>query len=639
MSEIIFPSVSAYSSPFGTDSLFHIEKFIEYSASQTTIDEPIWTYQFDFKESGVEVIDWYETLKKANVYERALIIIYEEDSENTSNMFGTACRVFIGKEMRSFLTRLLTRKIELTVNGQYEGHYNFNSWVDKIIDEQIRKHPENFKPSSDLVKTSILIEFYHELPTSESWTEKILDYAKAGAAYLREGFINLLYNWVESMEGWKFTEENYEADKFGDKLKPILPLKGIKSTTQSLAKGLDSIDNLTTWITNGVEQIFPGIAAYIEKFRNLFQRFKQFISEILKLVNEGAKVLNAFLCGLCNGFISLIQSVVTLLAFAIEKIPLPAIDGSFSLKKSSLQTVQENQKYLELAEDIIDILQENIPILLQNVKEIFGALRSSIVTAFEKIWQSLKTASIYFWAALGGAIVFEIIVEVILALVTGGGSLAAKASAKISRITSKVARKGAEIIDDTIIKATTALRYIRREFNEFIAYARRKRIVDWLFKKVFILFDYDITDLIFMVDYETSFLAKKAQEYRRVNNTFADVNIAVFEYIDPYTDKVVYECFESNGDKHHAEQIGMRSLKARNIPLENVIAAYTEFEPCMLGGNECKLELKNNCKFATIEYSFPYPGTGRGNPDPDAPKRQASKVIKRDLLKKLKLFI
>ncbi|MDF2383648.1 hypothetical protein JMG10_19365 [Nostoc ellipsosporum NOK] len=95
-------------------------------------------------------------------------------------------------------------------------------------------------------------------------------------------------------------------------------------------------------------------------------------------------------------------------------------------------------------------------------------------------------------------------------------------------------------------------------------------------------------------------------------------NIAVFEFINNEGRKE-FKAFSTFKDenawlaagydsKPHAERIGVNELKIMGIPNENVLAVYSELQPCLLEGHACDQLLKARFPQADISYSFSYPG-------------------------------
>ncbi len=102
----------AQDSPFGEDSIFYVISDLQDEIE--TDDEKKYTYKVNFVKSGTEVFSKYKTAKPTD---KQLLIFYEEESKETSNFFGTACRVKMGKERKKLMKSLINRKRRVSVNG------------------------------------------------------------------------------------------------------------------------------------------------------------------------------------------------------------------------------------------------------------------------------------------------------------------------------------------------------------------------------------------------------------------------------------------------------------------------------------------------------------------------------------------
>ncbi|PTT33991.1 hypothetical protein DBR28_14060 [Chryseobacterium sp. HMWF028] len=154
-------------------------------------------HQAVFCESGTDVFDRYE---KDPIEPDYFTIYYEMTSKNTSNFFGTACRVKMGDYAREQLIKHYYSKGK-TIN--YDGNTldrsvsDFNSLM-KVI-------AEDYGINAALLKDAIYLE--------------ILDKSKINNAFKKVSSLNSqLADWlkggIEAIEKWKFTEENYDYIKY-----------------------------------------------------------------------------------------------------------------------------------------------------------------------------------------------------------------------------------------------------------------------------------------------------------------------------------------------------------------------------------------------------------------------------------------
>ena len=142
------------------------------------------------------------------------------------------------------------------------------------------------------------------------------------------------------------------------------------------------------------------------------------------------------------------------------------------------------------------------------------------------------------------------------------------------------------------------------------------------------------------VEYGLSRLCQEAIAFRKTLGAAAkhNGNIAVIEFKNkegmiermPFTTKTEEE-LKALGivdKKPHAEEFGFEWLTENNIPNENVVAIYSELEPCMLKKHTCKTKIAERFPNAKVSYSYTY------NNKPDIMQKAIA-----DRAKDLKIFI
>lgn len=116
------------------------------------------------------------------------------------------------------------------------------------------------------------------------------------------------------------------------------------------------------------------------------------------------------------------------------------------------------------------------------------------------------------------------------------------------------------------------------------------------------------------IPYGNSYLSRKSLELRKIlPNPAHDGNIAVFAFerggkieTRAFTTVETRAEWEALGfrERPHAEQIGKKWLNGNGI--KKVIAVYSELEPCLLGGYECRNMLMREFPDALISFSYKY---------------------------------
>ncbi|MFP3597768.1 zincin-like metallopeptidase toxin domain-containing protein [Chryseobacterium sp. SIMBA_029] len=528
-------------SPLGENSVFY-ETFVvppELKDSYPKSEKySVVHHQAVFCKSGIEVFDRYEKDKIEPDY---FTIYYEETSKNTSNFFGTACRVKMGDYARQRLIRDYNSKGK-TIN--YDGNTVDGSVPD--FDGLIRLIAKDYGIDDTLLKGAIYLE--------------ILDKSKINEAFKKVSSLNnQLADWlkggIEATEKWKFTEENYDYIKFyvepmysnfqnkagasgfpkqEVQYKPIIPVpfscneyknmsdnqQGIAETgLKKLSEFVASFDEISTAavfkivaatptitddilfavtflvknfiednMPNSIKNIYNKLKALFKEVQNIISGIGSIISE--KLNQEIAKI-NAFLCGILNGLISLVQLIIMLLAMIVDKLPI------FELEKMSALELAKHQEKLEFIEDFVDLFDENAKEFLNGIKKLFtdDKIWKDISTFISGLSKKISNYNEYFWAYFIGGVAFELILDAVIAYFTAGSSLVVEASAKISRLTAKAEQAGTKALNFSknlgkkIVNTTQDLyKWLEKEFLEMIEAIKNGKVAEWLKKKIDAIF-------------------------------------------------------------------------------------------------------------------------------------------------------
>ncbi|WP_150544634.1 MULTISPECIES: hypothetical protein [Mesonia] len=346
-----------------------------------------------------------------------------------------------------------------------------------------------------------------------------------------------IYSGSEVIEKWKFTEENYEFKRKNynqeiEVYKPIIPVPfevvkqdfSNKETKVAQNTGINNILNfvnsfdsvlfnaqtLTAVLTpaNPIDDLVVlGLRAYyqeklpdsikriFEKIKSVVNQIKNFINDVVKeKINENVALLNAFLCGLINGLISLLQMVILLLGFVIDNIPFWEVE-----KTSSREAIDEREKQFEFIEDVVDIITENASSLFTGLIKTFINLPRDFVNLVRDLTVQVRKKSQYFWAYMIGAIGFELILDAVIAFFTGGTSLAVSFANKISRATAKATQAGIKLAKQVGKKVMTSIddiyKFLKKEFEDLIEAIKDGEFVKWIKEKVTRLLDESIGKL------------------------------------------------------------------------------------------------------------------------------------------------
>jgi hypothetical protein len=237
------------------------------------------------------------------------------------------------------------------------------------------------------------------------------------------------------------------------------------------------------YVKNLIEDYIPeSIKNVYNKLKIIFKQILGSVKQIANFIKEKVGIelakMNAFLCGILNGLISLGQVIILLLAMVVDNIPF------LENEKTSLVELAKHQEKLEFIEDFVDLFAEKSTKILDGITSLFSDSKiwkevSAFLSGLKKKFINLNE---YFWAYFLGAVVFELILDAVIAYFTGGASLVGKASEKMAQMAAKISRvtkqaeqlgaKGLNLSKNLGKKvATTAddlLKWLRKEFEEIV---------------------------------------------------------------------------------------------------------------------------------------------------------------------------
>lgn len=540
-------------SPLGKQDAF-FETFVvppeDFDKIPETKETDRIKYKFVLCKIGVEVFEKYE---KEEAEPKEFKVFYEEDSVDKSNFFGTACRVKMSPEAKEFFIRISGKNQVVNYRGIVYDYLNLNG-----LNEFVKTLAKEKNINQTLLKGAIYLEIAEQSELNKSYKEifsannKLADWMKGG---------------IEAIEKWKFTDKNYDYQKYyvdpmysnlhnsGNpilfpkqevKYKPIIPVPFpnpqykamsenkpdiVDEGLNKLSRLVDSFEEISTAIVYNIvratptvtDDIFFAVVFYVKNFiedhmpesiKAVYQKLKVLFKEILNVAKNISSVIkekvsrevakmNAFLCGLINGLISLAQTIILLLAMVTDNIPM------LEAEKTTVLELAKHQEKLEFIEDFVDLFSENAKALLEGVKDLFSNGKiwkevSAFVDLVRNKYIQVRDLNEFFWAYFVGAVAFELILDAVIAYFTGGSSLVAEASAKISRLASKAEQLGAKGINigkdlgkKVAATANDLIKWLRKEFKELLEAVKSGELTEWIKEKLRILFnDKDIDDVL-----------------------------------------------------------------------------------------------------------------------------------------------
>lgn len=513
-----------FESPLGNNSIFHNFYDDPVGASFSEEDEKTtYTHEIFSCDSGIDVFEKYNASEYQPSTKQIYIFIEKEDAKK-SNFFGTACRVKMGEERRTLMRKLLNGKVNISINDSEDSTNNLTKWAKEVLDLHKEK---TGKINPKVLESAVQLELA-EASELNSIFQSIFSVNDKFADWLKSG--------VSAMEEWKFTEENYEYAKYKEKLKPLIPVNvfskdadywatgntnsytiaanGAKQLIQ-LADNLDEIvfnvahtitkatpnvgDDMLLgpilWVKTLLEdKLFPKLTAILSKIKNIVNEAVTFINDIVtKELDKSLALINAFLCGLINGLISLLQAIISIIAFLVDNISI------LELERLTATEISKYQEKLEFIEDIVDVVSGKTSEIFQGLKTTLATFGEESLKFIKEITKKISGLSQYFWAFFIGGVLLELIIDAILAYFTGGTSLAASISAKITRLSTKanqLTNKGIRVSQKLGKKvansSTELLQWLKQEFQELVEALKSGKLIEYIRRKLDELFGIEI---------------------------------------------------------------------------------------------------------------------------------------------------
>jgi uncharacterized protein (UPF0335 family) len=395
-------------------------------------------------ENGSQVLGSYNSNKREP---QGLFLFYEKPNPDKSNFAGD----FYAAKMGDYFVQLFKRfpePLPSSVGGKF-----FRD-ITSLEDEaayltQLAYTYEGDKINATLVRDALMRE-YQFYTNNKQFDELLGNISQIPADAI---------GWCAAqLEDFKPDEKNY--DPASKDYSPLIPVFAGATVSENMNKAAEFFEDLgSNPFVQGVETAFSQVWELVKQsaskvkdasidhlpdsFKKLVTRItgiintiKTFLSEIKDIVTDLAdkgieflKILNAFLCGIINGLVSLVQCILYILEFLLQ----PTTTFSY-------QQYLERRDLLEKAEDVLDWVYENMPVFLEGVKNLFSSSVNISQSDFENIFDQLKEywdkASRYTIAFYTGLIAFEFIINILLLIFTAGEGNVVKGATYVQKASS-----------------------------------------------------------------------------------------------------------------------------------------------------------------------------------------------------------
>jgi hypothetical protein len=454
--------------------------------------------------SGVELLEKYEELKNKTLltpygtYQGYFLL----ESNQGNNLFNTLFLCAFGDAFRKRFQAVYNSSSTINANVTING-------TSKVFDETLKgsnsvlNYFYNFIIYNDQLKDAQFV-----LPDALKFNKMvelelgnyIFDETKFNWLYYITGADEFLANKITSLANWVdetliIKQQHYIYDPPAA-YAPILPITTISNGIDALSSFAKDIsqqfDTYKSEFTNAKNKIesfnIAGsvgtkainiIESVIETISELSATVSSFLLSIKDEIVYFLQILNAVLCGIINGLVSLLSMIIRLVAFLVDWVvgPLTNLDAQVD---EPLSTIIESAKRNEAIEDILDLLATNWKAIGNGIIQLFNNfsfadIKKIIETAIEK---TPATQIAYFV----GNFIFEVISGVIITIFSGGATLLAKAESIGQKIVALIKLFAKETIETATFGIIGFTKSLKKFFEQFIQIAAKggKHLYNWV---------------------------------------------------------------------------------------------------------------------------------------------------------------
>lgn len=434
--------------------------------------------------SGSKLLSTYEADPFPPTNE--MFLYYEEKSDSKSNLFGDFCLVKMGIDFREMLERVFAEKQKL--NGRTSETTAIKiSDKDSLLYYMAREG--KYKMDTKVIEDAIRFQYKSE--PAESFV--------IGNTFLNQASKAAIKNAIDALEAVKLKESSYQPytkdQKRSTSYSPIIPVNAIMQVVDELTSNKDSqspLKSLLSELENAKSTIGTfgtdnaayktisfgiEVVAFVER---VIASLKEKLAEAKDEIEYFLQMYNAVLCGIINGFLSLIEVVLFLLNICVDLI-FPTAD---------LGKIQSGESYVKLRntgeaiEDFIDTLAENWNGIVSGLDAVmadfsFEQLKEFLGKVCKKIFGDVNDFDI---AHFCGSVIFEVVLGVILAFFTGGASIIAQAGTKAQKLVAFLKIVLRETISAATFGASELAAFFKSMIVKFVKAAKAgfKGLMEWL---------------------------------------------------------------------------------------------------------------------------------------------------------------
>jgi Metallopeptidase toxin 4 len=454
-------------------------------------------------EDGAKV---YSTYESTAIEPHELYLFYEKENANKNNLFGNFYIAKIGDSFSGIIRNFLDTNNKYQIPGTIKGEakaFQINSY-DTLTGyvNQVAKKQHLDTLSFNTTHNAIEREYLSKTPTGKLYEglNSIDEIIAKGLDWCADELEGLLINEKSYIPSDNYRPiigqsknsigaENLVVDLFEEVanngfVKEVEAAIGeaysyIVSTLTKLGKALydqlpEPVKNIIRKLQGLVQELKTGLDAILQYVGN-------FIKAVGALVLEVLQLINAFLCGIINGIISTVQAIIRILAFLVD---MTGMDNDY---KSYLRRRDLGEKI----ESVFDFITESFSLMVEGIINLFKPPYNTTAADIKRFIQSIgsffekaaggvvdffENTSRFKFAYWAGIFVFEVIINVLLAIFTAGGGNAVKAAGSFVKIL------GREMISVATLGVVDILAFFKSLIGAFVRACKRglKGFLRWV---------------------------------------------------------------------------------------------------------------------------------------------------------------
>ncbi len=448
----------------------------------------------------------YSTYESTSVEPHELYLFYEKEKPDKNNLFGDFYIAKMGDSFSGIIRNFLDADNKYSIPGTIKGeakataissYGTLTTYVNKVA---LGRHADELYFNS--THNAIEREYLSKTPTGKLYEglNSIDEIIAKGLGWCADGLEGLMiqeksyipssnYKPIIGQSRNSIGAENLVVDLFEEAVNSPFGKEAEAAISEAYSYIVTTLNNLGKAI---YDQLPEPVKNVIRKLQLLVQQLKagldtilEYVGNFLKLVGalvkEVLQLINAFLCGIINGLISTVQVIIRILAFLVD---MTGMDNDY---KSYLRRRDLGEKI----ESVFDFITESFSSMVEGVINLFKPpynttaadikrFIQSIGSFFEKIADGavdfFKNTSRFKFAYWAGIFVFEVIINVLLAIFTAGGGNAVKAAGSFTKIL------GREMISVATLGVVDILAFFKSLIGAFVRACKRglKGFLRWV---------------------------------------------------------------------------------------------------------------------------------------------------------------